>query len=316
VDDALFGNKENSGKISNSIAIVSQEELRAIRGKAEKQAQPESAIITKSELERIKRSTKIQTKEQKSQQNRLIEEQKDQQMAAAKARKERMVKNDRLRASRLPKNEFEIEATEKTETRLTMAQDQLDEELDDVKHINQMMLYSKVVTIRDKQLEENKRLESDWIQEQKKLDLMMEIERLKDLKSHEEQQRQRKFAIKEGSRVIIDQIKERELTRIKEQEIREKEKHQLLMNIEQAKSEDAKLAEQKNQQIKKLLSAVEDTNAEAISLKEVVKLKEKVLEQEIVDYNRKRDLKEEELAREAARLREEKEREIQRLREL
>jgi hypothetical protein len=44
-----------------------------------------------------------------------------------------------------------------------------------------MVLYSKVVTIRDKQLEENKRLEQEWIEEQKKLDLMMEIERLKVL---------------------------------------------------------------------------------------------------------------------------------------
>ena len=32
---------------------------------------------------------------------------------------------------------------------------QMDEELDDVKQMNQMVLYSKVVTIRDKQLEEN-----------------------------------------------------------------------------------------------------------------------------------------------------------------
>ena len=48
--------------------------------------------------------------------------------------------------------------------------------------MNKMMLYSKVVTIRDKQLEENKRLEKDWAEEQKRLDLLMEIERLKDLK--------------------------------------------------------------------------------------------------------------------------------------
>ena len=57
----------------------------------------------------------------------------------------------------------------------------LDNEFDDVKQMNHMVLYSKVVTIRDKQLEENKRLESEWIEEQKKLDLMMEIERLKVL---------------------------------------------------------------------------------------------------------------------------------------
>ena len=70
----------------------------------------------------------------------------------------------------------------------------LDEEHDDVKHMNQMMLYSKVVTIRDKQLEESKRLESEWLEEQKRLDLMMEIERLKTLKMQEEREVKRKEA--------------------------------------------------------------------------------------------------------------------------
>lgn len=237
-------------------------------------------------------------------------------MAAAKARKQRMQDNDRLRASKLPKSEFEIRDQEKAETLLTKAQDQLDEEQDDVKHMNQMMLYSKVVTIRDKQLLENKRLEQDWLEEQKKLDLMMEIERLKDLKKAEEREMLRKDAIKQGSRVIIEQIKERELERIKEMEIREKEKHQLLLQIEKGKAEDQRIAEAKQQKIKQLLAQVEDVNKEAIKSKEIVKQKEKELELEIVAYNRKRELKELELVKEAARIREEKEREIQRLREL
>lgn len=63
---------------------------------------------------------------------------------------------------------------------------QLDEEHDDVKHMNQMVMYSKIVTIRDKQLIESKTLEEEWLAEQKKLDLMMEIERLKSLKEQEE----------------------------------------------------------------------------------------------------------------------------------
>jgi len=69
----------------------------------------------------------------------------------------------------------------KGETLLSKAQKKLDEDLDDVKHMNQMVLYSKVVTIRDKQINENKKLEQEWVEEQKKLDLMMEIERLKVL---------------------------------------------------------------------------------------------------------------------------------------
>ena len=89
--------------------------------------------------------------------------------------------------------------------------------------MNQMMLYSKVVTIRDKQIEESKCLESEWVEEQKRLDIMMEIERLKSLKLQEEREAEKGRAQKQGSMVIIDQIKERELDRIKEQEHREKE---------------------------------------------------------------------------------------------
>lgn len=42
---------------------------------------------------------------------------------------------------------------------------QLDEQLDDVKQMNGMVLYSKVVTIRDKQIKENKQLEAEYIEE-------------------------------------------------------------------------------------------------------------------------------------------------------
>lgn len=84
-----------------------------------------------------------------------------------------------------------------------------------------MMLYSKVVTIRDKQLEENKRLEDEWVQEQRRLDMMMEIERLKSLKASEEREKLRVEAQRKGAAVIVDQIKEREHERLKEREILE-----------------------------------------------------------------------------------------------
>ena len=70
--------------------------------------------------------------------------------------------------------------------------------------MNQMVLYSKVVTIRDKQLGENKRLEEEWKEEQKKLDLMMEIERLKVLQEEEEREVRKAQARKQGAQVIID----------------------------------------------------------------------------------------------------------------
>ena len=95
-----------------------------------------------------------------------------------------------------------------------------------------MVLYSKVVTIRDKQLDENKRLEEDWINEQKRLDLMMEIERLKGLQAAEQREQARVEAQRRGAAVIIDQIKEREVARMKEREVLEKEQLQMAKQVE------------------------------------------------------------------------------------
>lgn len=62
------------------------------------------------------------------------------------------------------------------------------------------------------------------MKEQKRLDLMMEIERLKDLQEQENRDVRRGVARKQGASVIIDQIKEREQERIRQRELLEKEK--------------------------------------------------------------------------------------------
>ena len=110
---------------------------------------------------------------------------------------------------------------------MTKAKQMLDEELDEVKDMNKMMLYSKCVTIRDKQIEESKHLETEWRTEQNAMDLMMEIERLKGLRARDEVEDKRRVAQRNGALVIMDQIKERELDRIKEQEVRDKEMNQM-----------------------------------------------------------------------------------------
>jgi hypothetical protein len=62
-----------------------------------------------------------------------------------------------------------------------------------------MCFYSKVVTVRDKQLIESKQLEKEWVEEQKKLDIMMEIERLKGLNEEQMRENRRAEARKRGA---------------------------------------------------------------------------------------------------------------------
>ena len=49
-------------------------------------------------------------------------------------------------------------------------------------------------------------LEQEYIAEQKKLDLLMEIERLKGLKAEDDRIQIKQAAIRRGAAVIVDQI--------------------------------------------------------------------------------------------------------------
>jgi hypothetical protein len=167
-------------------------------------ANREAAIVTKNDIARMRMASKVTSDADQANNKKILEEQKAQQQAAAKARKAKMVHMDRNRSSKLPATEIEVEQNQRAEGLLSKAQQQLDEEHDDVKHMNQMTLYAKVVTVRDKQLDENKALEADWVNEQKRLDIMMEIERLKALKAEDERETLRVEAQRRGAAVIIE----------------------------------------------------------------------------------------------------------------
>lgn len=60
VDDTLFGNgKKHNGVVPATASVISTKELRELRAQTEKGQKADAAIITATELERIKASTKI-----------------------------------------------------------------------------------------------------------------------------------------------------------------------------------------------------------------------------------------------------------------
>lgn len=223
---------------------------------------------------------------------------------------------DRERAHKVPPTIVEAEQKDQALGLLAKAQAQMDEEHDDVKHMNQMVMYSKIVTVRDKQLQESKILEEEWVREQKRLDLMMEIERLKSLQQSEERDNRRAVARKQGAAVIIDQIKEREQERIKQRELLEKEKIQMLKNIEVLKAADQAALEKKKVRNKEMIAEVEKVNKVALGKKSEKIQKEKDEDLEIVRYEADKRYREELALIEENKIKAEKEKEIQRLRDL
>merc|ERR1719432_77459 len=111
--------------------------------------------------------------------------------------------------------------------------------------MNQMMLYSKVVTIRDAQIQEKRMVQAEREEEERLLDGMMEIERLKALRMYEVREKERGEAQRSGAKVIIEQIKDRQGQRMREEEHRDQERAFILKQIEQLKEEEVETAKQK-----------------------------------------------------------------------
>ena len=65
-----------------------------------------------------------------------------------------MEKYDIQRAKNAKMSDLDKETLEKSNYLLTKAQAQLEEQEDEIKHLNELMLYAKCVTIRDNQVEQ------------------------------------------------------------------------------------------------------------------------------------------------------------------
>lgn len=85
-------------------------------------------------------------------------------------------------------SDIDLENINKKNNFLKMARAKQDEQIDIVREMNKIILYSQVQTVRDRQLEEKKKLREISKEEDVKLDTLMELDRLKDLRYFEEKE--------------------------------------------------------------------------------------------------------------------------------
>ena len=71
-------------------------------------------------------------------------------------KRRRECSNWRRKRRRMPLNDMQLEEKRGKESMQTRAQEILNEELDEVKEMNKMVMYAKCVSVRDKQLLERK----------------------------------------------------------------------------------------------------------------------------------------------------------------
>lgn len=275
----------------------------------------ETATISLSDFERMRKNANMISQKDNHNKKKVFEEQVSIKNEAKNNLKERIKEYDKLNYNKGALSELDKENLEINKTMKQRALKIINENTDEAKEMNKLIMYAKVASIRDKQLEENKHIQGECKKFNEKMDLMMEIERLKELQLQEEREKIRKDQQYAGSLVIVDQIKERDYERLKALEHKEKEKVIMLRQVKQLEEEELRNNEIKKKQAAKLAKEVEETNFQASEIKEKRKIEEKELELKIHEYNLNKARREEEELAEKKRITEEKEREVQKMRE-
>ena len=186
---------------------------------------------------------------------------------------------------------------------------------DAVQAMEKMCLNARVYTVRDKQRKERKILDDMYKKKEAKLDLMQEMERLKEMKRVEDMENDLKKMRQDGNKIVLQQIKDNELARIKQKELEEKERLELLKRLEEENEKEKEKLKLKAIENEKKLQESLEANRQAILLKQKKIQEEKELDLKIERYNKLKAEKEEQLFQEKKKLEKEKELELQKMRE-
>ena len=307
----LHGSRfSGSAGTSSSGAGSSPKSASALRGASDHAAKTLSA----SEISRMKQPASALTHDEITRIRAERRDARDAERARGRARRERMETIELNRAD--AKEVGETEALRRAEALGTRnrAEVLMDEAMDEVKNMNQMMLYSKCVTIRDAQLEEKKHIKAEAQEEERRMDLAMEIERIKALDEYEAREAARREERLAGAAVLMKQIEDRARERTRQEELLDMDRRQMLSEIQRMKDEEAEEARRRREAGAALLSDVAEANAAQLDRKREAREFEREEEARIAAYLAERDRREIEAELEKARVAREKELETARMR--
>ena len=270
----------------------------------------DTAYISFYDYERIRKNAIIPKEDEIHNNERIQKEQEKTKLAKANALKEKIKKINTTPNLKIASNNNYNENDLMIE-----AKKHLEKNEDCVKQMEKLSLCAKVATIRERQLKEHEMMDDLYKKKEKKLDEMMELERLKELRQQQNREDNRKQLQRDGCMIIIDQIKQKEYERIKQKDIIERERQMIQRQIREMHLEDIRQAEKKRMTNEKAAKEIVESNRINALNKQKKILEEKEEDLRILKYNLEKARKEEEEIKEKKRLRDEKEREIQKLRE-
>lgn len=197
-----------------------------------------SAIISQKDLERIKRTAQSKTEEDDAAQNQRLIHINGERKAQLHKEKIREYDRSKININTEETEEDRLISIKNREivenARLTKLKSH-----DAVKTLDKMILYAKTATIRDLQKKEKEEKEKREKRKEEKLDIEVEIIRLKELKKQEMEIELIKKKRQEAGKIIINQMKEREIEQAQEVNRKELDYKVMLTEVKRMQDEDA-----------------------------------------------------------------------------
>lgn len=276
----------------------------------------QSMVLPRDQFMRILQSSRVKTKEEKEAELEMLKLEKEAALEAAQRRKNEMKQLDLARQKNSALSDLEIEAKEKAEHLLARANAMRLEQEDEIKHLNELILNAKCHAIRDAQILEKGQISRELVDEEKRLDTMMEVDRQAAIEIQEEIEKKRKDEQLMGAAKLMEQIHENEQERLFELERKDQENIQMQRYIEKLMEEDQAAVEKRKTEQTHLREELNKANRDILRRKELKKEQERAEEEKVLDFQRKKAEREAAYEREQERIRIEKEKETARLRAL
>ncbi|XP_043308092.1 cilia- and flagella-associated protein 45 isoform X5 [Cervus elaphus] len=274
----------------------------------------QSLIISPEEFERIKWASHVLTREELEAREQAFKKEKEAIVDTVTTRKKIMKQKEMVWRNNRKLSDLEEVAKERAQNLLQRANQLRMEQEEELKDMKKIILNAKCHAIRDAQILEKQLIQKELDAEEKRLDQMMEVERQKSVQRQEELDRKRREERIRGRRHIVEQMEKNQEERSLLAEQREQEKEQMLEYMEKLQEEDLRDLEQRHQQKLKMQAEIKRINDESQRQKAELLAQEKLADQMVMEFTKKKMAREAEFEAEQERIRREKEKEIARLR--
>eukprot|EP00605_Chrysophyceae_sp_TOSAG23-4_P001560 GSChrysophyteH1.ASY1.ANO1.1711.1 assembled CDS len=300
VDESLFG-ESRAAAFRNSRRVVSGP------------VGINDVVVDRDTLDRIKNGAVIKTQAQVEADREYAAKIRAEKMKVAGERKARMKELEKRATAMAKKSDMEIEAEGIAEARRLMANEQMDKNSDTVKLLNSMAARAVAFSVRDKQLKEKEDREKVEMEMDRRLDIMMEIDRVKDIQRREEIETEKLRKRRDDGKIITSQMEANKHKRLLEAEMRDQEAQQMVKQFQRYAELDEIKAKERAVEQAKAREAVMRANEESIQAKIAAKEAVKKEMEDILLYQAKRDAEiaqREAEEEEAARLKKERQKKL------